>query len=396
MEYFSTEQRLRLARSLFTKSSPSYVQFYVTARCNLACEQCNIIYGMADSPEMTLSQIRQVAENLARIGVCIVLFIGGEPFMRQDLPEIVEAFTSMKIHVRLQTNGLASKRALARCVEAGAHDISISLDTLEPELQDTINGSYRNSWNRALETVAAVSEVFPETGSGFFGTVLMPRNVNHILDVVEFATEIGWWVSLVPVHTAVPLSPRGFRSFDETGVCRFSESDLHAIGPLMNALKKLRNTGYNVYDSDEYLDDILRFVEGKPTRWRRRNGGVCDSPNLYFAIEPNGNLRPCCDYRLKKQYPVYDPSFPQWFFSGEIHEHVYEYTSQCRGCMYGSYPEISITARYLAPLVQRFLFFNYRTSPRLKKLSTGELREVAQKIHMRKRQIHIQGTEHDQ
>ena len=63
--YFNAEQKLRLARSLLTKTSPAYVQFYLTARCDLACEQCNIIYADADAQEMTLEQIRQMAYNLS-------------------------------------------------------------------------------------------------------------------------------------------------------------------------------------------------------------------------------------------------------------------------------------------------------------------------------------------
>ena len=91
MSYFTATQKLRLLRSIVSKRSPAYVQFYITARCNLACEQCNIIYGDADAEEMNLEQIRAVAQNLAEIGTATVLLIGGEPFVRRDLPEIVQA-----------------------------------------------------------------------------------------------------------------------------------------------------------------------------------------------------------------------------------------------------------------------------------------------------------------
>ena len=117
MEYFTLRQKLRLARSLFTKTSPAYVQYYITARCNLACEQCNIIYGDADVDEMNIAQVRAMAANLAEIGVCIVLLIGGEPFVRRDLPLIVQAFTDVGIHVRLQTNGLATSEQIEACVD---------------------------------------------------------------------------------------------------------------------------------------------------------------------------------------------------------------------------------------------------------------------------------------
>ena len=52
--------------------------------CNLACEQCNIIYADANAQEMTIDQIRLMADNLAAIGVCVILLIGGEPFVRKD------------------------------------------------------------------------------------------------------------------------------------------------------------------------------------------------------------------------------------------------------------------------------------------------------------------------
>ena len=363
-----------------TKTSPAYVQFYLTARCDLACEQCNIIYADADAQEMTLEQIRQMAYNLSKIGVCIVLFIGGEPFIRKDLPEIVKAFTDVNIHVRLQTNGLASPEALRRCVEAGAHDISISLDTLDSNLQDSINSGSGRSWDRAIETVSEVNHIFPENGTGFFGTVLMPRNLEHIEGVIKFATAIGWWVSLVPVHVTTPDDPRGFRSFDDEKVCTFTEQQIPRVKEVLQRVKTLREEGFNVYDSDEYLDDIFNFVSGRPLKWRRRNMGICDSPNLYFAIEPNGNIRPCCDYKLDKPFRIYDHDFPERYWSGEIHREIYSYTNKCGGCMYGSYPEISVTARYFVPQLKRFLFFNTKTSSLLNKISADEMKEMASHV----------------
>jgi molybdenum cofactor biosynthesis enzyme MoaA len=378
--YFNTRQKLNLARSLITKTSPAYIQYYLTARCDLACEQCNIIHAQADAEEMNLDEIREMARNLSKIGVCIVLLIGGEPFIRKDLPKIVKAFTDVNIHVRLQTNGLASTEALLKCVEAGAHDISISLDTLDETLQDTINVSSRHSWGRAVETIAKVNQVFPKNGTGFFGTVLMPRNIDHIEDIIRFATAIGWWVSLVPVHITGPDNPRGFRQIDDNGVCTFTPDQLPRVKQVLQQVKDLRRQKFNVYDSDEYLDDMYNFLANQPLRWRLRNGGICDSPNLYFAIEPDGSISPCCDYKLETKFKCYDESFPKYFWSGKIHREVYTYTRRCSGCMYGSYPEISVSARFLVPQIKRFLFFNTKSEGLLKKIPAEEMKQIARDI----------------
>ena len=86
---FSNLSKNSLAKAVITKNQPIYVQFYITARCNLTCQQCNIIYANSDMRECTISEIEKIADNLAEMGVAIVLLTGGEPFIRRDLPEII-------------------------------------------------------------------------------------------------------------------------------------------------------------------------------------------------------------------------------------------------------------------------------------------------------------------
>ena len=70
---FSTRSKLTLARSTLLQDTPVYVQFYITARCNLTCKQCNIIYANSDVREATLDEIRHMADNFATMGVAMVL-----------------------------------------------------------------------------------------------------------------------------------------------------------------------------------------------------------------------------------------------------------------------------------------------------------------------------------
>ena len=115
MSIFTLSQKINLAKNVIVKR-PIYVQFYITARCNLACEQCSIIHADAKHQEMNIEQINKVAENLKKIGVNIVLLIGGEPFVRKDIHHIVQAFTKRNIHVRMQTNGIATEKQLYECL----------------------------------------------------------------------------------------------------------------------------------------------------------------------------------------------------------------------------------------------------------------------------------------
>ena len=378
MSIFNIKQKINLAKNVLTKSAPIYVQFYITARCNLACEQCNIIYADAKHQEMNIEQINQVAENLKEIGVGIVLLIGGEPFVRKDISEIVKAFTSRNIHVRMQTNGVATREQLEACVKAGGHDISISLDTLEAPTQDKINGGFNKSWEKAIETIAKVTQIFPENSTAFFNSVIMPRNFNHIENVIKFATKIGWGVSLVPVHISDPTHPLPYRTLDYDGSLDFKNINEKEVENFIFKLKKMKKK-YNLYDSDDYLEDVGRFILKKPIKWRRKNNDVCDSPNLYFAIAPSGLIKVCCDYEIEKRFYIYDKDFPEKFNNKEVHNEIYKVTNVCKGCMYGSYPEVTITARYFEAFVERLKYFSFKT-PKLEKFTALNLQNLATEI----------------
>ena len=47
--------------------------------------------------------------------------------------------------------------------------------------------------------------------------------------------------------------------------------------------------------------------------------------------------------------------------------------------MYGSYPEITITARYMKSFFERVKYFNIKP-PKIKKLKNEELQEIANEI----------------
>jgi hypothetical protein len=103
---------------------------------------------------------------------------------------------------------------------------------------------------------------------------------------------------------------------------------------------------------------------------------------MYFAVEPNGNISPCCDYKLDTFHPVYHKDFPKWYRSGSIHREIYSFTRRCSGCMYGSYPEITTTSRFLRPMARRMLYFN-KDLPELKRMPAAEMTAIAEQIFLK-------------
>ena len=67
------------------------------------------------------------------------------------------------------------------------------------------------------------------------------------------------------------------------------------------------------------------------TNWRRKNKNVCDSPNLYFALLPNGEFAPCCDFRHSNSVLAQDSTFPLIYKDKLWRKEVEEITTHTEG-----------------------------------------------------------------
>ena len=349
---FSLQTKLNMARATIFKDRPFYVQYYINAKCNLNCRMCNIVEGNSDLDQADLKTVEKIAKNLRKIGAGVVLLTGGEPFLRKDLPEIVKIFTGEGLNPRLQTAGYSTTRGqLEACAKAGAKDINISLDSLIPEKQDYINGTIKNSWFKAIEAIVNSNDIFSDPDRiCAFGTVLSKMNYMEVPAILELATFLGWYMSLVPVHITNLDSPMNFRGVDEQFRFIFPE-DKPVLKDLETKLHQMKKEGFMIFDSDAYLDSVFHFLEHNRPNWRKDN--VCDSPNLYFAVLPNADFAVCCDHRYKDKLSLASDNFHKFYRSREFKENVLKTTKICSGCNFGSYPEVSLSVRDASALVDR-------------------------------------------
>ena len=379
---YSLRTKLNIALAFLTKNRPFYIQYYITPSCNLNCRMCNIVESNFDLRAVDLKTVEKIAANLSKIGAGVVLLTGGEPFLRKDLPEMIDIFTKYGLNPRLQTAGLLTKREqLEACARAGAKDINISLDSLIPEKQEYINGSIPNSWHRAIETIVNANDVFQNPDRiCAFGTVLSKYNYMEIPAIIELATFLGWYESLVPVHITSLESPMNFRGTDKDFKFYFPD-DKAALVELKEKIIKMKQGGYNIFDSDAYLKSVFYFLENNHPTWRKNN--VCDSPNLYFAILPNGDFAPCCAHRFQGKLSVADKDFPALYNSPEFRSSVYKTTSSCGGCNFGSYPEVTLSVRDPRAFLSRVKMVLFSKNKKIPKRTLPEVYEFIE--HLRKK-----------
>jgi hypothetical protein len=199
------------------------------------------------------------------------------------------------------------------------------------------------------------------------------------MKVAEFATRIGWWISIVPAHSTPKHEPRAFSSFKEE--LQFSPDGVKRASDVIDEILERKQRDLNVYDSEIYLQDIKRYIGGLPTLWRSRNGGLCDSPVSYFAVLPNGSFAPCCDWRLSETHLVNKDQFVQKYINQTLHRKSLSIVSNCSGCMYGSYPEITTALRFGSVAFERLRIFLDQRKYEIQKTSETELMDLAREIN---------------
>jgi len=110
----------------------------ITPRCNFHCVYCHPLgMEMSDPPgTVSVADVRHFLAAAASLGMDAVRFTGGEPLVRRELPQMIEAAATTPgvRDVAITTNGSIFRKRHKELVAAGLQRINISLDAVDPEV----------------------------------------------------------------------------------------------------------------------------------------------------------------------------------------------------------------------------------------------------------------------
>lgn len=121
----------------------------VTDRCNLRCTYCMPAevfgpdYAFLPRDELlSFEEIERLARIFVDLGVRKLRLTGGEPTLRRDLPDLVARLARLEgvQDLAMTTNGLLLPRLAAELKAAGLRRVTVSLDSLDPEVFGALNG----------------------------------------------------------------------------------------------------------------------------------------------------------------------------------------------------------------------------------------------------------------
>jgi len=166
---------------------PSHAQISLTDACPQHCAYC---YNKNRSGELlNTAEIKQLIQDLKKMGVFWLGFTGGEPLLNKDLVEIVQS-AGDDCAIKLFTTGMGITQELAAELKrAGLCYVSISLDHWQEEEHDRIRGCH-GAFRAALQAI----EIFKSTGVHVGVSTVISREMlqkNQVEKFLAFLISLG-------------------------------------------------------------------------------------------------------------------------------------------------------------------------------------------------------------
>ena len=167
----------------FSQDKKPVVVWNITSRCNLKCVHCYASVT-GEKSELSTEQGLKLISGLKDYGVPVVLFSGGEPLIREDLPELINAATSAGMRAVISTNGTLITREKAEILgDMGLSYVGVSLDGLE-EVNDRFRG-VNGAFTKALKGIGNAMSAGIKVGLRFTMNKRNYQEIPKIFDLME-------------------------------------------------------------------------------------------------------------------------------------------------------------------------------------------------------------------
>ncbi len=248
----------------FSSDKRPVVVWNITRRCNLKCVHC---YAHAKNipfdNELSTTEGKFLIDDLSEFGVPVILFSGGEPLVRKDLPELADYAVKKGMRAVISTNGTLITPQTARTLkDIGLSYVGISLDGME-EINDRFRG-VKGAFRSALEGIKNCKKAGIKVGLRF---TINKSNDGQISEIFKLLEEMD-----IPRACFYHLVYAG-RGSDLVKEDLSHEESRKAVDLILDLTKQLHDKGdlKEILTVDNHADGpylYLRLLRENPERAR--------------------------------------------------------------------------------------------------------------------------------
>lgn len=248
----------------------------VTYRCNARCTMCNR-YKAPSKPEEEIS-----VETICKLPQMYFTNItGGEPFIREDLKDIVRELYKKSDRIVISTNGFFTDRIVDLCKEFPNVGIRISIEGLE-QTNNEIRG-LEDGFNRGYTTLKTLREMgMSDVG---FGMTVQDRNAPDLVPLYNISDELGMEFATASLHNS-------FYFVESTNIIHDRLMVAQHFEDLVNRL--LESNSPKKWFRAYFNHGLIHYI------FSQKRLLPCDMSFDTFFIDPYGDVMPCNGTREKE------------------------------------------------------------------------------------------------
>ncbi|MDY7220341.1 pyrroloquinoline quinone biosynthesis protein PqqE [Denitrificimonas sp. JX-1] len=269
-------------------SPPLWLLAELTYRCPLQCPYCsNPVDFARSSEELSTAQWIDVFKQARALGAAQLGFSGGEPLVRQDLTELVQAACDLGFYTNLITSGVGlTKMRVAELSEAGLDHIQISFQAADETVNNMLAGS-RKAFAQKLAMARAVkAHGYPMV----LNFVTHRHNIDQIDHIIELCIELD-------------------ADFVELATCQFygwAKLNRAALLPTREQLTRAEAVTQHWRQKLAAQNHPCKLIFVTPDYYEERPKACMNGwGSLFLDITPDGTALPCHSAR---QLPIDFPN----------------------------------------------------------------------------------------
>lgn len=193
------------------QNQPKEVCVILTYRCNAKCNMCDVWhYPTKAGEEITPKELKKLPSGLRFINIT-----GGEPFIRQDIGDIIEVIRPKTERIVISNNGFFTDRIVKLCEKYPDLGIRISTEGLQ-KTNDEIR-KIPNGFDRTMRTLLTLRRMgIKDIG---FGMTVQDLNCKDLLPLYELSDALGYEFATATLHNSHYFHKLDNKIVDKKMVC---------------------------------------------------------------------------------------------------------------------------------------------------------------------------------
>lgn len=251
------------------KKTPTDASIILTYRCPMQCKMCNIWKNPTDIKKEISSDDLRYLPKLKFINLT-----GGEPFIREDLEEIVRVCYTKSPRIVISTSGWYEDRVIALAKKFPNIGIRISIEGLSQK-NDELRGR-EGGFDRGLRTLLRLKEMgLNDIG---FGCTISNNNSRDMLSLYQLSKSLGMEFATASFHNSYYFHKEDNVITNKDEVCENFRTLIE-----WQLQEKHPKSWFRAY----FNMGLINYIEGN------RRMLPCEAGTVNFFIDPWGEVYPC-------------------------------------------------------------------------------------------------------